>query len=376
MYQRPFGKLGFDVSGFGVGAMRLPTLPEGGIDRPEAIKMIRYAIDHGVTYVDTAYPYHGGESETVVGLALQDGYRERVKLATKSPTWLIEKPEDYDRLLDEQLEKLGVDYVDFYLLHALDKEKFENVVLKYDAFAFLDRAKAAGKIKHAAFSFHDDMDTFKRIIDAYPFEMAQIQMNYLDEFNQARVEGMKYAASKGVPIVIMEPLRGGRLAGSLPTEVTELFEQAAPGRSAAEWAFRWMYDFPEVTTILSGVSTMEQLQDNLRIFENAAPGTMTAAEKDAVTKARLAFEKRIKVGCTGCEYCMPCPQGVAIPRIFARWNDASTFDDWKKGKAEYANIVEKNEDASHCVQCGACESVCPQDFSIIDLLQAADAELR
>lgn len=375
MYMRPFGNLGFSVSTFGMGMMRLPTLPEGGIDRPEAIKMVRHAIDSGVTYVDTAYPYHGGESEIVTGLALKDGYREKVKLATKCPMWLMEKPEDFDRVLDEQLEKLGVDYIDFYLLHALDKDKLENKVFKLGAYEFLDRAKASGKIRHAAFSFHDDMETFKRIVDSYPFEMAQIQMNYLDEFQQAQVEGMKYAASKGIPIVVMEPLRGGRLAGPVPKEVTEILDAVAPGRSPVEWAFKWMYNFPEVAVILSGVSSMEQLDDNLRIFENAAPNTMSPEELKATTQARLAFEQRIRVGCTGCEYCMPCPQGVMIPRIFSRWNDAAMFDTYENNKKEYAKLVSEGKDASHCVQCGACEAVCPQDFSIIDMLQKADKAL-
>ncbi len=248
MQYRKFERSGVTASVLGYGCMRLPVQAgvEGDpIDRPEAIRLIRKAIDSGVTYVDTAYGYHNEDSENLVGEALQDGYRERVLLATKLPVWKVEKYEDMERLLDEQLSKLKTDHVDFYLLHALDLKRFHQM-RDLNVFKFLDDMVAKGKIKYPSFSFHDDAAAFREIVDSYPWHMAQIQMNVLDEFNQATLEGMKYAASKGIGIVIMEPLRGGALAAKLPAEIRELYEKAPVKRSAVEWAFRWLYNQPEV----------------------------------------------------------------------------------------------------------------------------------
>ena len=375
MFYRPFGNKGFDVSTFGMGLMRLPTQADGKIDRSEAIAMIRYALDHGVNYLDTAYPYHGGESELVLAEALKDGYRQKAVVVSKSPTWLLKEPADYDRLLDEQLQKLGVDYLDVYLLHSLGEENFA-IAQKMEYKVFIQRAKAAGKIKYAGFSFHGDFDCFKRIVDDFDFDVCQIQLNILDENEQATVEGLKYAAAKGLPVIIMEPLKGGRLASKVPAEAMAALDAVTPGRSSVEWAFKWLYNFPEVTVILSGVSTMAQLQDNLRIFEDARPGTLTDAENAALHQLKAVYEARMKVGCTGCEYCMPCPQGVEIPRIFSRYNDASVFDEMAQSQQAYAKMIAEGHDASQCVGCGACEGACPQSLSIIELLQQADAALR
>ncbi|MGI6200113.1 MAG: aldo/keto reductase [Christensenellales bacterium] len=375
MFYRPFGNKGFDVSTFGMGLMRLPTQADGKIDRAEAIAMIRYALDHGVNYLDTAYPYHGGESELVLAEALKDGYRQKAIVVSKSPTWLLKEPADYDRLLDEQLEKLGVDYLDVYLLHSLGEENFA-IAQKMDYKAFIQRAKAAGKIKYAGFSFHGDFDCFKRIVDDYDFDVCQIQLNILDENEQATVEGLKYAAAKGMPVIIMEPLKGGRLASKVPAEAMAALDAVTPGRSSAEWAFKWVYNFPEVTVILSGVSTMDQLKDNLRIFQDARPGILTEAENTALHQLKAVYESRMKVGCTGCEYCMPCPQGVQIPQIFSQYNDASVFDELEQSQRGYAKLIAEQHDASQCVGCGACEGACPQSLSIIELLKQADAALR
>ena len=314
----PFGKTGKQVSRLGFGTMRLPTVKdERGnevIDRKEAIAMIRRAIDGGLSYVDTAYVYHRGESEVVTGLALKEGYREKVMLTTKLAQWLVKEEKDMDRMLDEQLKKLDVACLDFYLLHSLDREAFHRLqALHYQA--FLKRAKADGRIRFAGFSFHDEKQVFTEIIDDFDWDMAQIQFNYLDDENQATLEGLKYAGRRGVPVVVMEPLRGGSLANP-PEEVKRLVSRNARGYSP--WrAFRYCGHYPEVAAILSGMSTMAQVEDNLRIFERVVPGNLTAEDEAFVKSLKDSYMRRVKVGCTACGYCQPCPEGVQIPGFSA-----------------------------------------------------------
>ena len=377
MQYRKFGNLGFEVSTFGVGCMRLPVKekPDGSkdysaIDEPEAIKMIRYAIDHGVNYIDTAYSYHGGNSEIVVGKALKDGYREKVKVATKLPIWHANSYEDFERLLDEQRSKLQIDTVDFYLLHSLSKKSWEKA-RDMKVLDFLDKAVEAGKIKYPGFSFHDELDVFKKIIDSYDWKMCQIQLNILDEHYQAGVEGLKYAGSKGIPVVIMEPLKGGKLALNIPKDVQDMWDTAKVKRSPVEWAFRWLYNFPEVTVILSGVSTMEQLKENIEIFDKAEANSMSDEELEIVAKVKELYLSKIKVDCTRCNYCMPCPNGVSIPRIFGLYNDSVMYETVEEYAKQYQNLIKKDEDASKCIECGDCESVCPQNIEIIEKLKEA-----
>ena len=374
----PFGKHGFNVSRLGFGCMRLPTKKEEDksvIDRDVAITMIRRGIDSGINYVDTAYPYHGGESEIVVGLALKDGYREKVTLTTKLPIWAVNEEKDMNRILDEQLKKLDVPYVDFYLLHAMSKDRMD----KMEAFHykdFLGQALKDGRIKHAGFSFHDDHDTFLRILHAYDnWGMAQIQFNYLDDEEQAGEAGLREAGRCGVPMVIMEPLRGGALANP-PQNVKTLMEQNPRKRSAVEWAFAYIADFPEVATILSGMSTMEQLEDNLRIFDTLTVNGMSQEDRAFAKQLKQAYLSRMPVKCTGCEYCQPCPQNVHIPDIFQAYNSAKMFDQPGRFTRRYADLCGKGFDASQCVQCGSCEAACPQHLSIIDWLQTIDREYR
>jgi len=381
MQYRKFGNLGIEVSVFGVGCMRLPVKenPDGSkdysaIDEQEAIKMIRYAIDHGVNYIDTAYGYHGGNSEIIVGKALKDGYREKVNVATKLPLWHANSYEDFERLLDEQLSKLQIDTVDFYLLHALSKNSWEKA-RDLKVLDFLDKAVAAGKIKYPGFSFHDELDVFKEIIDSYDWKMCQIQLNILDEHYQAGVEGLKYAGSKGIPVVIMEPLKGGKLASNVPNDVQAMWNTAKIKRSPVEWAFRWLYNFPEVTVILSGVSTMEQLKENLEIFDKAEANSMTDEELEIVAKVKELYMSKIKVNCTRCNYCMPCPNGVLIPRIFGLYNDSAMYETVEEYSKQYRNLIDKGEDASKCVECGNCESACPQNIEIIEKLKEAHEAL-
>lgn len=382
MQYRKFGKTGFDVSTFGLGCMRLPLkvladgkTEYGQIDEEKAIEMIRYAINHGVNYVDTAYTYHEENSERVVGKALKDGYRARTMLATKLPVWKAVKAEDFERMLDEQLDKLQTDYIDFYLLHTLNREIWSKAKAM-GVLDFLDRVKASGKIKYAGFSFHDQLDVFKEIIDSYDkWDMCQVQFNILDEHKQAGIEGIEYAASRGIPVVIMEPLRGGSLA-KVSSDIKAVWDKSGLERSHIEWAFRWICNHPEVTVVLSGVSTMEQLKDNIRIFENALPNSMSEQELAVVKEVQACYKSRIKVGCTGCRYCMPCPSGVDIPGIFGRYDDAMLFDTLEDHRVKYKRgIIGKGKDPSQCVECGHCESVCPQHISIIEKLKEAHSVL-
>ncbi len=367
----PFGKFGFDVSRLGMGAMRMPTIQKDGktvLDRPEAIALIRAAIDGGINYVDTAYGYHDGESEIVTGLALKDGYRERVTLTTKLPHWAIKEEEDLDVRLDEQLRKLDVPYLDFYIIHALGKDSFAKMQsLHYKE--FLNRAIKDGRIRHTGFSFHDDAETFIKIIDDYDnWGLAQIQLNYLDDQHQATVDGMRYAGKKGVPVVVMEPLRGGALA-TPPADVTELITGHPSKRSPVEWAFAYVADFPEVVTILSGMSNLQQLNDNLAIFDRLTVGCMSEADKAFAKQLKEKYLARMPIGCTRCNYCQPCPQDVKIPRIFSAYNNARMFDNDGEFRYHYRQLLEQNGDAARCVQCGACETACPQHIEIIDWLQ-------
>jgi len=377
MQYREFGKLGFKVSAFGFGCMRLPleelpdrTVDSKRIDEKEAISMIHYAVDHGVNYIDTAYPYHGGNSELLVAKALKGGYREKVKLATKLPVWFVNTYEDFEKYLDEQLAKLEVDYIDFYLLHALNRNTWPKIK-KLNVLKFLDRAIESGKIKHAGFSFHDELPLFKEIIDSYNWDMCQIQLNFLDEYYQAGTEGMRYAASKGIPVVVMEPLRGGSLAKNIPQDVKDVWNAAPIKRTPVDWAFRWLYNFPEVTVILSGVSTMEQLKDNIDIFSTALPNSMTEEEVKLVHRVQELYKSKIKVNCTGCGYCTPCPAGVAIPDIFKLYNNSSIFDALDEHMQRYSDLIQSKKDASLCAECGNCESACPQNISVIEKLKEA-----
>lgn len=376
MQYRKFGKCDFNVSALGFGCMRLPVV-EGNynnINEKEAIKLIRDSIDMGVNYIDTAYPYHGGSSEALVGKALNDGYREKVKLATKLPVWLVKEYADFDKYLNEQLKKLQTDHIDMYLLHALSKDRIDAME-KLGVYKFLDEAIKDGRIKYAGFSFHDDVNTFKRIVDSYDWTFCQIQYNYLDINYQAGLEGLKYAAEKGLAVVVMEPLKGGKLAVNIPDSVKKVFEYYDEKRTPVYWALRWIWNHPEVSLLLSGMNSMEQLKENIYITGEAFPGTMNHEELQVVENARKEFKKLIKVDCTGCEYCLPCPAGVNIPRNFSLYNSIYMYNELENSHREYAKMNEK-EKASACVQCGRCEKLCPQHIEIRKHLKNACAALE
>ncbi|WP_440955835.1 aldo/keto reductase [Methanosarcina sp. Mfa9] len=370
MLYRKLGKTGEKASILGYGSMRLPVIDGAidNIDEEKAIELLRYAIDHGVNYVDAAYSYHGGKGEIFLGKALADGYREKVHLATKLSCKRVNCKEDMDRFLNEQLEKLQTDCIDFYLLHAVKKSYWEKMK-KFGVFEFLERARAAGKIKYTGFSFHDDLDVFKEVLDAYPWDLCQIQFNYLDEDFQAGVEGLKYAGEKGVAVVIMEPLRGGNLASKVPEEAKKVWDRAKIRRNPAEWAFRYLWNYPEISVVLSGMSEIGHLKENLRIVDEGLPNSLSPEEKDLIAEVKEIYKARIKVNCTGCKYCIPCPQGVNIPRNLGYLNDVYVLGNVENARFQYGVLLAPEEKAGNCVECGECEEVCPQGISIREMLK-------
>lgn len=371
MKYRKFGKTGWDASILGMGAMRLPTTDGNRMGtyvlEEEAIAIIHRAIDGGVNYIDTAYGYHGGRSEVVVGRALQGDYRGKAKIATKSPVFRIKTAEEFDRILDEQLTRLSTEHIDFYLLHGLDRAKWRTV-LELGLLGRAEAARRAGKIGHLGFSFHDEFAVFQEILDGYPgWELCQIQYNYMDEEFQAGERGLKLAASRGLPIIAMEPVRGGRLA-TPPAEVAQVLAGHPSRRSPAEWALHWVWNQPEVSIVLSGLSSIEQARQNVAAAEDAEIGSFGPAEEQVIQKARELFRKRKVIPCTTCGYCVPCSQGVDIPRNFSLYNDGVIYDNAGNAKTTYFHFLKASARASGCTACGECEPKCPQQIQIPSLM--------
>ena len=365
MQYREVPKNGDKLSALGFGAMRLPT-KRGRIDEEYAKKLIRDAINSGVNYIDTAFPYHGGESEKFLGRALMDGYREKIKLATKLPPWNVNSREDMDKILDIQLKRLQTGYIDYYLLHSLDAhnwKKFQDL----GVIEFLEAARDAKKIKNIGFSFHGDRRTFREIIDAYDWTFCQIQYNLLDEENQAGKEGLFYAASRHIAVMVMEPLRGGMLAANLPKEVKAIYSTAEE-RSAAGWGLSWVWNHPEVTVVLSGMNDEKHLSENLATCENAFPGSLKDTELDVLEKVKNVYKNLLKIPCTGCSYCMPCPFGVNIPLCFYFFNQYHMMGNHLITRGFYGmqmmGGMGNYSHASLCKNCKKCEQACPQKIAI------------
>jgi len=375
MLYRKMPQNGDEISILGFGCMRLPVKENGTIDEERATNQVRYAIDHGVNYIDTAWPYHMGESEPFLGQALEGGYREKIKLATKLPSWAIKNTEDMDRILNTQLKRLRTDHIDYYLVHGLVGVLWDKME-KLDVLSFLDRAKADGRIINAGFSFHGSVDDFKRIVDAYPWTFCQIQYNFLDEKHQAGTEGLEYAASKGLGVIIMEPLRGGKLTNPVPSEVQKIWNEAEVKRTPAEWALRWVWNRPEVTVVLSGMNEESHIEENLKIADEAYPNALTKVEIQLVRNVEMKYRQLMKTGCTGCRYCMPCPSGVDIPSCFEIYDNFYLSGNEKEAKLMYAakpgGIIRGDVPgyASQCLQCGQCAEKCPQHLNVPSLLEA------
>jgi predicted aldo/keto reductase-like oxidoreductase len=376
MQYRKFGKLDWQASALGFGCMRLPVIDgkSDQIDEAEATRMIRFAIDNGVTYFDTAYGYHGKMSEIVVGKALNDGYRQKVHLATKLPMWIVTETADYDRLLNEQLKKLQTDHVDFYLFHGLNRGTWEKVV-NLNLIKCAEAAKADGRIRHIGFSFHDDLDAFKTIVDSYSgWDMCQIQYNFMDIENQAGTAGLQYAAARGLGVVIMEPLLGGKLARTVPA-VEKIWDLAEIRRKPADWALQWLWSQPEVSVVLSGMSAMTQVEENIGSAAVSAVGMLRLDELELVARARDTYQGLSPIPCTKCEYCLPCPNGVAIPRNFAVYNEGVMFNNQQGASNDYKRWIPDEAKASQCIACQECETKCPQNIPISQWMPLVDAAL-
>jgi predicted aldo/keto reductase-like oxidoreductase len=378
MKYRKFGKLDWKVSALGFGAMRLPVInnDHANVDEPEVIRMMRYAFDHGVNYVDSAYGYHQGNSDIVIGKALEDGYREKVRVATKLPCHEVNSSEDFDRCLNEQLKRLQTNSIDFYLLHHLNKltwSKMRNLgILKW-----ADGAIAAGRISYFGFSFHDNFEVLREIINSYDnWTVCQIQYNYMDENFQAGTRGLEYAHKKGLAVVVMEPIKGGRIT-VFPEQVARLWTNAPVQRTPSEWALRWVWNHPEVTLALSGMSTMQQVIENIATAEHSEPYNLTADEVALMGRVRDAYRSLSPVSCTACRYCMPCPNGVDIPRIFEFYNEGMIFRDAARRRKMYSNqnMIKEEQRADKCIKCEQCVEKCPQKLPIPEQLEKAHAFL-
>lgn len=370
LYRRMPGVEGeFSILGFG--SMRLPVTAGGAIDEPAAERLMRAAFDGGINYFDAAWPYHGGKCEEFVGRALK-GYRDKITLATKLPVWLVHEPKDMDAFLEKQLNFLRTDHLDFYLLHSMNEARWRKMT-EMGALEFMERAKASGKIRHVAFSFHDGIDAFKRIADAYPWDMCQIQYNLLDRNFQAGTEGLKYAAARGIGVVVMEPLKGGNISLPVPEALqVEAREAGYTSSNLADLGLRWVWDHPEVSVVLSGMTAPEQLAQNLASADRGHPNGLSEAERRFADRVWKFFAERMKVPCTACAYCKPCPQGVDIPQCFTNLNTAAISGNWEAQGRNYRYILAPDRDgkrASACVNCGACVPKCPQGIPIPEKLR-------
>lgn len=371
MEKRKMEKLGIETSFLGFGCMRFPVTKDGKIDEAEAERMLDRAYAAGVNYFDTAYPYHGGESELVVGKVMKKYDRGSFYLATKLPCWEVKKLEDVDRLFNEQLKKLQTEYTDFYLMHALNRDRFREMA-ELGCVERLEQLKAEGRIKYLGFSFHDGYSAFENIINYRDWDFCQIQLNYMDANEQAGLKGYKLAEEKQVPLVIMEPVKGGSLA-AFPEDITQMYHELNPAASMASFALRWVGSLPGVKVVLSGMSTMEQVEDNLKTFGEFK--ALSEKEKDTVDKVVALINSRVQNGCTGCGYCMPCPAGVEIPRNFRTWNTYHMYRNYNMVKDEWEKHLGEEHKAKNCIKCGKCEQVCPQKLSIRADLEKVQADL-
>ena len=371
MEMRRMDKLGIETSLLGFGCMRFPVNGEGKIDRPRAQEMLDNAIAAGVNYIDTAYPYHNGESEPFVGEALKKYDRSSLYIATKLPVWMVNSVEDAERIFNEQLEHLQSDYVDFYLLHAMGRERFE-AMRDLGVIDRLAQLKEEGKIKYLGFSFHDSYEVFEEMIHYRDWDFCQIQLNYMDTEEQAGLKGYQLATDKGIPVVVMEPVKGGSLA-NFAEDITARFRAMDPEASTASFALRYVGSLPGVKVILSGMSNMEQTEDNLKTFMDFK--VLSEKEQQEIQDIVSLLRSRVQNGCTGCRYCMPCPAGVDIPGCFQTWNTYHMYQNYDVVRWNWETNLGQSKQAKNCIQCGKCEGACPQKISIREDLKKVQKDL-
>jgi len=370
---RKFGRLDWEVSVLGFGVMRLPRLASdpARIDEEEVVEMLRYAVDHGVNYLDLGYPYDMGQYESLtrlLGRALKDGYRDRVKIAANLPSFLIGSPADIERFLNDRLDWLQTDRLDFFLFGGLDRQTWP-ILQGLDVLSRAEAAMAAGRIGHIGFSFHDYYQTLREILDAYDnWVLCQFQYSYMDIDHHPGAGGIRYAASKGLAVVVTEPLKGGRLTKEPPESVAGIWADASPESTPAEWGLRWVWNHPEIATVVSDMSTMEQVAANVALADSVEPDSLTVSDELLISRVRDAYRKLKHVPCTACRGCMPCPEGIDVPRIFELYNDAVMYGDIETARFLYRN--ERHNIAS-CTECGSCVKACGLKIPILDWLKKA-----
>ena len=387
MQYRKMGSLDWEVSALGFGCMRLPRrrINRMRADTKDSIEIIRHGIDLGINYIDTAWPYHLGDSEKIIGQALKDGYRQRVKLVTKLPLFMVRKPEHFDHYLDVQLNRLQTDYLDVYLFHNLYAGAFDKV----KRLGLIDKmleAKKQGRVRHIGFSIHDSLSVFKEVIDYFDWDMAQVQYNYMDTGIQVTTEGLKYAHDKGIAVVIMEPIKGGMLANP-PAEALEVMKASGYNRTPVDWALQYLWNRPEISVVLSGMSSRQMVDENCASADRSGIGTLSPDEEKVIARLVEIYRSKILVPCTACEYCMPCPSGVNIPQNFSILNYVCMEHNFAMrwlakrgykrltGSKEKLNKKNPNGNASVCINCGQCLEKCPQRINIPEELVKAHAIL-
>ena len=371
-----FDYKGEKISRLGFGCMRFKTLDDdnGKIDKERSSKIILEAIDKGLTYIDTAYPYHDGMSEKFVGEFLEENnLREKIKLTTKLPCWLVKEYDDFYKILNEQLDNLRTDHLDFYLLHSLDIKRFRQMV-DFGVFDFLNDIKEKGLVKNVGFSFHDEYFAFEEIIKSYPWDFCQIQLNYLDINYQAGMKGYNLAKDMGIPMVIMEPVKGGRLANP-PEEIKNSLKEFTE-LSPAQEALKFPLSLDNVMVVLSGMNDIDQVRENLEVASEVSYNSLTKEDESFYENARKIYKSREQIGCTACEYCLPCTVEINIPKVFGLWNKAYLYDEEEKSKKDYQEYLKDGVSPTECIECGKCEGICPQNLEIIEGLKKADEYLR
>ena len=362
MNYRKLGKTDLTVSALGLGCMRFPNDKKGRLDEDYGVELIRKAIDNGVNYMDTGYPYHGGRSEVILGRALKDGYREKTIVATKCPMGQMSSTDDFDRVLKIQFDRLDLTSIDSYMFHGLDKSSFDNKVIKFGLLDKMEQARAEGKIKYIGFSFHDSYDAFMHILDGYSWDFAQVQMNYIDIEYQATLKGVKEAGARGVGVIAMEPLLGGKLA-NLSSAAQAMMDN---NKSSVEWALDFLWNLPEMSIVLSGMSSLTQLEQNIEYASRSEVGMLTDENIEMLMKVRDVYNGLLLAPCTRCKYCMPCPAGIDIPRALKAFNSTATGT-LEEALAYYNRQVPVG--ASECLNCKRCEEDCPQHIKVSKLMK-------